>query len=415
VSKILPGGEDASSAPGKVSVDGSSLLYSTVLNAAGGAIALDSANNAYVTGQGALVAKFDPSGAQLFSKTIGDVNNDSGVAIALDGAGDIVIAGHTFSNRFPLFSPLQGMFAPETGFLAKLDGSGSNLLFSTYVGDSQDFLLSGLALDSSGHAIISGSTFSGAFGEVSSFLDGFVSEYDMSNIPSVRLDNVVNAASLQGGAVSVGEIVTVEGAGFGTAANTQLLFDQMPATMLSVTATRLTAIVPYALDGKTFTQAQVQSAGVLSNPVWFVVAPTSPGIYAADGSGTGQALALNQDGTPNSLSNPAAVGSTITFYATGVGQTIPPGADGVLHRSAPAAPFNNVAIFIAESYISGPQFNVGPAPGFPADVFTVKAVVPNPTGLNLPNLVQLQIEIGSVVSQAQPLIFGSSTVEVAIK
>ncbi len=207
----------------------------------------------------------------------------------------------------------------------------------------------------------------------------------------------------------------MEGAGFGTAANTRLLFDQMPATVLSVTATRLTAIVPYALDGKTFTQAQVQSAGVLSNPVWFVVAPTSPGIYTVDGSGTGQALALNQDGTPNSPSNPAAVGSTITFYATGAGQTIPPGADGVLHRSGPAAPYNNVAIFIAESYISGPQFNVGPAPGFPADVFTVKAVVPNPTGLNLPNLVQVQIEIGSVVSQAQPLIFGSSTVEIGIK
>jgi uncharacterized protein (TIGR03437 family) len=171
----------------------------------------------------------------------------------------------------------------------------------------------------------------------------------------------------------------------------------------------LTAIVPYALNGKTYTQVQVQSAGTLSNPVWFVAAPTSPGIYTADGSGTGQALAYNQDGTRNSLSNPAAVGSKITFYATGVGQTLPPGVDGVLHRSAPAAPINAVAVFIASQYISGPQYNVGTAPGLPADVFTVEAVVPNPTGVSLPALVPVQIMIGGVTSQ------GSSTVEIAIK
>lgn len=399
----------------RLSADGAARLYSTAMKVTGGGIALDSGNNAYVTGPGALVAKFDPNGAPLFSKSIGNVSSDAGVAIALDAAGDIVVAGLTYSTYFPLFSPLQGMFATETGFLTKLDSTASNLLFSTYVGDSRDFLVSGLALDSSGRAIISGSTFSGAFSQQSSFQDAFVSEYDLSNIPAVRVDNVLNAASLQAGAVSPGEIVTVQGAGFGTAANTQLLFDQRPATLLSVTANRLTAIAPYALDGKTSTEVQLQSAGAPSNPVWFAVASTSPGIYTADGSGTGQALAFNQDGTPNSLSNPAAVGSTITFYATGVGQTIPPGVDGVPHRSAPAAPVTMVAIFIADLYISGPQFGVGPAPGFAADVFTVQAVIPDPTGVSLPSLVPVQIEIGGVTSQGQPPIVGSSTVQIAIK
>lgn len=403
----------------ELSADGSSLLYSTRVAGIGGGIVLDSSDDVYVTGAGALVAKFDPRGAQLFSKTLGDVNHDSGQAIALDSAGNIVIAGNTSSTGFPLFSPTQGMFAQSTAFLTKLDSSASNLLFSTYVGDSQDFLLSGLVVDSSGRAIISGSTFSNGTISQETFVDAFVSKYDMSDIPNVRLDNVLNAASLQGVPVSPGEIITVEGAGFGTAANTQLLFDQTPATLLSVTANRLSAIVPYALAGKTFTQAQVQSGGALSNPMWLVVAPTSPGIYTADGSGVGQALALNQDGTANSISNPAAVGSTITFYATGVGQTIPPGIDGVLHRSAPAAPVNTVAVYIAGLYISGPQFNVGPAPGFPADVFTVQAVVPNPAEFNsvsLPGLVPLQIAIGGVISQdvAYPFM-GDPTVEIAVK
>jgi uncharacterized protein (TIGR03437 family) len=154
--------------------------------------------------------------------------------------------------------------------------------------------------------------------------------------------------------------------------------------------------------------------------MWIVVEPASPGIYAANGSGTGQALGFNQDGTANSISNPAAVGSTITFYATGVGQTIPPGIDGVLHRSAPAAPVDTVAIYIAGLYISGPQFNVGPAPGFPADVFTVQAVVPNPaefnSGITLPGLVPVQIAVGGVPSQGQSYPYlGSSTVQIAVK
>lgn len=390
----------------KLSADGSALLYSTALGSTGRAIALDPSNDAYVTGAGVLAAKFDPNGAKLFSKTLGNSSNDSGQAIALDSAGNIVIAGDTFSTNFPLFSPLQGMFSSETGFLMKLDGSASNLLFSTYVGDSQAFLLSGLVLDSSGRAIISGSTFS-TVNSQQNFLDAYVSKYDMSDIPSVRIDNVLNAASLQGVPLSPGEIVTVQGAGFGTAANTQLLFGQTPATLLSVTPTQIGAIVPYALDGETSTQAQVQSGGVLSNAMWLVVAPTSPGIYTVNGTGTGQALAFNQDGTANSAGNPAAVGSTITFYATGTGQTIPPGLDGVLHRSAPVAPVNPAAIYIAGLYVSGPQYYEGPAPGFPADVFTVKAVVPNPIAFNLPSSVPVQIAIGGAMSQG--------SVQIAIK
>jgi uncharacterized protein (TIGR03437 family) len=134
-----------------------------------------------------------------------------------------------------------------------------------------------------------------------------------------------------------------------------------------------------------------------------------------DGNGSGQALAFNQDGTPNSLSNPAVVGSTITFYATGVGQTVPPGVDGVLHRSTTAAPVNTVAIFIAGMYIGGPQFNVGPAPGFPADVFTIQAVVPNPTYVNLPHLVPVQIEVGGVESQGPRSYLGFPIAEIGIK
>lgn len=406
----------------KLSADGSALVYSAAMNAIGRGIALDSSDNAYVTGGyyayagGAVIIKFDANGGKLLTSTVRKGLDDYGQGIAVDSSGDVVIAGNTSSPSLQLFSPLQGMFASQTGFLMKFDSTASNLLFATYVGDASRFLLSGLALDSSGRAIISGSTHSQDVISQQSFQDGFISEYDMSNIPSVRLDNVVNNASLNGGPVSVGEIVTVQGAGFGTASNTQLLFDQLAATVLAVTSTQITAIVPYELDGKSSTQVEVQSAGASSNPMWLAVAPTSPGIYTVNGTGTGQAIALNQDGTRNSLSNPAAIGSTVTFYATGVGQTLPPGSESVLHRSAPAAPINSVAAFIGNAYISGPQFGVGPAPGFPADVFTVQAVVPPQTGLGGPVVgIPVQIEIGGVLSQGALPVVGQSTVQIAVQ
>jgi uncharacterized protein (TIGR03437 family) len=54
------------------------------------------------------------------------------------------------------------------------------------------------------------------------------------------------------------------------------------------------------------------------------------GVFSLDGSGTGQAAALNQDGTLNSESNPAARGSIVVLYGTGLGPTNPTLPDGAL-------------------------------------------------------------------------------------
>ncbi len=101
--------------------------------------------------------------------------------------------------RFPLFSPLQGKFATYSGFLAKLDGSASNLLFSTLCGRFPQGFVAERAGPGFEHcqAIIAGSTILNDYQfAVPIFLDAYVSEYDMSDIPNVRLDSVKNAASL---------------------------------------------------------------------------------------------------------------------------------------------------------------------------------------------------------------------------
>jgi uncharacterized protein (TIGR03437 family) len=57
------------------------------------------------------------------------------------------------------------------------------------------------------------------------------------------------------------------------------------------------------------------------------VVQTSPAVFTVDGT---SAVALNQDGTLNSPTNPAPVGSIITVFATGLGPITPPQADGSL-------------------------------------------------------------------------------------
>ncbi len=63
-----------------------------------------------------------------------------------------------------------------------------------------------------------------------------------------------------------------------------------------------------------------------SRPPWPQSA--SPGFFTSDGSGTGQAAAINHDGSLNRPSRPAAPASVIVLYATGAGITSRPVAEG---------------------------------------------------------------------------------------
>jgi uncharacterized protein (TIGR03437 family) len=156
---------------------------------------------------------------------------------------------------------------------------------------------------------------------------------------------VVNAASYAGGSVSPGEIVAIFGSGLGpgtlvgpqldsrgyvstSLAGTQVLFDGVAAPLIYTWAGQVSAVVPYAVSGKTSTQVQVSYQNQNSNLVAIPVTNAVPGIFTMDASGRGQGAIVNQDGTVNSADNPAAVGSYVSVYATGEGQTRPGGIDG---------------------------------------------------------------------------------------
>jgi uncharacterized protein (TIGR03437 family) len=64
-------------------------------------------------------------------------------------------------------------------------------------------------------------------------------------------------------------------------------------------------------------------------------------LFTHDGTGYG-AAAWNQDGTPNSASNPAHVGDIITFWATGAGAMTPAVIDGTIPQSPQSAPISPI-------------------------------------------------------------------------
>jgi uncharacterized protein (TIGR03437 family) len=299
-----------------------------------------------------------------------------------------------------------------TGFLAELDNS-SGVIFSTYVGDTSYFQVSGLALDPSGNPVFCGNTYtpymvvngSQIYAQPGASQNVWVAKYDTSGIPELRLDALRNLGSQLPVAASPGELVTIAGAGL--AADAQVFFNDVAATMIPGSGAPM-AIVPYALAGQTFAVVHIESGGQSSNTVLVPVAPAALGIFTVNGTGTGQALAFNQDGTPNSQSSPAPVGSVVIFYATGAGQTVPPGVDGVLDRTAPANPALPITAFIAYNLVSSVQFSVGPAPGYPADVLAVRATVP-PLGLQPPGQAMVELVENGVPSQAGVTIWISQS------
>ena len=141
----------------------------------------------------------------------------------------------------------------------------------------------------------------------------------------ITVSAVTNAASNLAGAVAPGELVVLYGSGL--AGVQTVLFNGVAGPLLYATPGQVGAVAPYAVAGGSV-QVVVQSAGAASAPVAVAVAATAPGVFTADGSGRGQAAAVNQDGTRNGSAAPAAAGSVLSLYATGEGQTLPAGVDG---------------------------------------------------------------------------------------
>ena len=179
------------------------LSYSTYLGGSGAdgarGIGRDSAGNVYIAGStnsmdmtsvsavqpnfggrtatialpgDGFVAKFSPTGALLYLTYIGGSRDDTVSAIAVDGVGNAYITGATTSLNFPVVNAFQSRFGgASTGvafssgdaFVTKINPAGNKLIYSTYLGGSQDDSGFAIAIDSTGSAYVAGATISGNF------------------------------------------------------------------------------------------------------------------------------------------------------------------------------------------------------------------------------------------------------------
>jgi len=137
------------------------------------------------TGGDAFVAKLNPLGTGLvFSTFLGGSQSESASSVELDAQGNIYVQGFTSSTNFPTFHPLQASLAGNSdAFLAKLNPSGTTLLYSTYFGGSGRDSAVGTA-DFSGFVWVAGETDSTNLPLVNAFqpyfgnTDAFVAKVD---------------------------------------------------------------------------------------------------------------------------------------------------------------------------------------------------------------------------------------------
>jgi uncharacterized protein (TIGR03437 family) len=180
----------------KLDASGSKLTFVTYLGGSGASdivhgIALDSGGNIYAAGttgsadfpvtapfthtgvgadgdSGAFLVKLDPAGAHAaYSAVLGGTSPIAGsgfsgaTAVAVDSTGSAYIAGFTTATNFPTAHAAQPQLAGNTdGFLAKVDASGSQLVYSTYLGGSGSEQIYGLAVDGALRAYVVGETLS---------------------------------------------------------------------------------------------------------------------------------------------------------------------------------------------------------------------------------------------------------------
>jgi uncharacterized protein (TIGR03437 family) len=412
------------------------------------AIAVDSTGNAYVAGAtsssnfpvttgafqttyagpaadptdpdgDAFVSKFSPLGAVVWSTYLGGSQADVAYAIALDAAGNVYIAGTTESPDFPQ----SGASIPrcrQTGgpFAAELDPTGAKLLHSTGMSGLGYDNAFALAVGPGGAIYLAGetesqvffatpgaaqTTYSVASGSYQAFAAGIdFSAQSVTAQPGPYAACVLNAASFTAGnaapfplgTVAPGEIVSVFGSSLGPAPT--VTFDGIPAPLLYSGANQINAVVPYGVSS-TSTQMTVQFNGQSYGPIAMPVAAAVPGIFTLDGSGHGQGAVLNQDGTLNSISNPAPRGTIITFFACGAGLMTPAVADGTISPLTLPLPAPVLPVSVAIRGVTATVEYAGAAPGYVSGLLQVNVQVP--TSIDFGNLVPLMLNLGSFASQ----------------
>lgn len=221
----------------KISAAGDSLIYSSYLGGRSSdysyGIAVDASGNAYITGVTSssnfpvanavdasyngngdiFVTKVNASGGSIiYSTYLGGSSQDHCYGIVLDTMGNVYITGETTSANFPVVDAIDGSLGgTKDAFVAKINAAGNGLVYSTYLGGSDNDSSDGIAIDTLGNVYITGITYSGDFPMVNAITgvyngggDAFVTKIDAAG------HNIVYSTYLGGSGEDYGKAITVD-------------------------------------------------------------------------------------------------------------------------------------------------------------------------------------------------------------
>jgi hypothetical protein len=278
----------------------------------------------------AFVAKLNAAGAVVYSTYLGGYSDDTAKAIAVDGAGNVYVTGNSGSSNFPTANAIQSVFGGGSevvtdAFVAKLNASGSSVLYATYLGGSNSDSGTGVALDSNGNVYVVGSTGSGDFPATPAALLAFQPGLTDAFVAKISEGNTFGYAIAPRGGVSTtsqGGSSTIS-AGFGAI---------RPASG-STTPSGL-AIFGYRENNVLVSEAAVPASPLIS----------SGRIYAEVAGPVNTGLAI---------ANPGSAPATLTFYFTDQnGQTTGNGSS-VIPANSQTSSFLNEAPYNAGTSFTG--------------------------------------------------------------
>lgn len=333
-----------------IAVDAGGVIYVTGETASTNFPTLGAFQSSFGGGNGdVFLTKMNGNGQTLaYSTYLGGSGEDVAFGLAVDTSGNAYVTGSTNSTDFPLSKAFQSANQGSiNAIVAAVDSTGANLLFSSYLGGNGSPGTGGdygnaVTVNCSSGLVVTGTTASANFPTTSG---AFLSAYPggtynafMTKVgagpstPAISTGGVIGTWSPAVGPVAPGSLLSIYGTGFAASENVSSVLP-LPTNVAGTTVNINGNVVPILYSSPTQMNVQVPyetvpGAAVVtvsnscgsSQPIIFQVAQVYP--YILQGA-TGDAVAFNQDSTLNSPGNPAAAGTVVTLFLTGIGPVNP--------------------------------------------------------------------------------------------
>jgi len=166
----------------------------------------------------AFIIKINPDGTDLvYISYIGGSGTDEGTGLVIDKEGNAYIGGGTNSADFPVKNAFRNKISGGyDAWVAKLDPSGKDLVFSTYVGGTSDDFAYGIAIDDKKDVFITGETKSWDYPVVNRYqlspFGGLSDAFITKLVPEGN--SIVYSNFIGGSANEAGSAVTIDPNGY---------------------------------------------------------------------------------------------------------------------------------------------------------------------------------------------------------